>query len=111
MVERAVLIKEIDRLPPKYFGEVYDFVGYLRHKAQQAEAAAPKTVQLTEEQIQRERECFRRHADELNREAMEVLSHQWPGFNEEKLQQLIAINRQAANEEMVDIPLIRGTKL
>jgi hypothetical protein len=111
MVERAVLIKEIDRLPPKYFGEVYDFVGYLRHKAQQAEAAVPKTAQLTEEQRLREREYINLHAERLNKEAMEVLSDQWPGFNEEKLQQLIAINRQAANEEMLDIPLIRGTKL
>jgi len=36
MIERAVLQKEIDRLPPQYFGEVIDFVGYLRSKAQQA---------------------------------------------------------------------------
>jgi len=36
MIERAVLQKEIDSLPPKYFGEVYDFVGYLRLKAQKA---------------------------------------------------------------------------
>jgi len=35
MIERAVLHKEIDRLPQKYFGEVIDFVGYLQHKAQQ----------------------------------------------------------------------------
>ena len=34
MVERSVLLQEIDSLPPKYFGEVLDFVGYLRQKAQ-----------------------------------------------------------------------------
>ena len=32
MVERAVLHKEIDKLPPQYFGKVFDFVGYLRQK-------------------------------------------------------------------------------
>jgi hypothetical protein len=32
MTERAELLKEIDNLPPKYFGEVLDFVGYLRQK-------------------------------------------------------------------------------
>ena len=32
MTSRAVLLQEIDRLPPKYFGEVFDFVGYLRQK-------------------------------------------------------------------------------
>jgi len=33
MTERADLLKEIDNLPPKYLGEVLDFVGYLRQKA------------------------------------------------------------------------------
>jgi len=32
MTERAELLKEIDNLPTKYFGEVLDFVGYLRQK-------------------------------------------------------------------------------
>ena len=34
MTESAALIKEIESLPPKYFAEVYDFVGRLRQKAQ-----------------------------------------------------------------------------
>jgi len=34
MTERAELLKEIDKLPSKYFDEVLDFVGYLRQKAQ-----------------------------------------------------------------------------
>ena len=33
MTEQVELLKEIDKLPPKYFGEVFDFVGYLRQKA------------------------------------------------------------------------------
>jgi molybdopterin synthase catalytic subunit len=34
MTEYAELIKEIDKLPAKYAGEVFDFVGYLRQKTQ-----------------------------------------------------------------------------
>jgi len=34
MTERAVLIEEIDKLPPKYFGEVINFVEYLQKKTQ-----------------------------------------------------------------------------
>jgi len=34
MTERAELLKEIDKLPPKYVGEVFDFVEYLRKKTQ-----------------------------------------------------------------------------
>jgi len=49
MIERAVLNKEIDRLPPQYFGEVYDFVGYLRSKAQKES--------LSEDNIAFEGEC------------------------------------------------------
>ena len=30
MVERSVLIQEIDTLPPRYYGEVIDFVGYIK---------------------------------------------------------------------------------
>ena len=36
MTERAVLINEIDKLPPRYFGVVIDFVEYLRNKTQKA---------------------------------------------------------------------------
>ena len=34
MTQQAELIKEIEKLPSKYFGEVLDFVGYLQQKAQ-----------------------------------------------------------------------------
>jgi hypothetical protein len=71
MTQQAELLKRIDTLPPKYFGEVIDFVGYLEQKARQ-EAASPKKGELTEEQKQRDIELINRHAEELNREAMEV---------------------------------------
>ena len=35
MVQHAELFRKIDKLPPQYFGEVFDFVEYLQHKAQQ----------------------------------------------------------------------------
>jgi len=34
MTERSVLLKEIDKLPPKYFGEIINFVEYLQKKTQ-----------------------------------------------------------------------------
>ena len=44
MTQQAELLKEIDGLPPKYFDEIIDFAGYLRHKAQREtdELAASK---------------------------------------------------------------------
>ena len=33
-IEQTELIKEIDKLPSRYIGEVLDYVGYLRKKAQ-----------------------------------------------------------------------------
>ena len=46
MTQQAELLKNIDTLPQKYFGEVIDFVGYLQQKAQQA-AAQQKNVANT----------------------------------------------------------------
>ena len=34
MTERTDLLKEIDRLPPEYFGELFDYVSFLRKKSQ-----------------------------------------------------------------------------
>ena len=33
MTDRAVLLKEIDKLPQNYYREVFDFVEYLQKKA------------------------------------------------------------------------------
>ncbi|MCL2067254.1 MAG: hypothetical protein FWG99_07285 [Treponema sp.] len=33
MTRQAELLNIVDKLPPKYFGEVIDFAGYLQHKA------------------------------------------------------------------------------
>ena len=34
MTDRAVLMKEIDKLSPKYYGEMFNFVEYLQRKKQ-----------------------------------------------------------------------------
>jgi len=67
MTQQAELLKKIDKLPPQYFGEVIDFVGYLQHKAQQ-EKLKPSSA--------RDIELFEKYADELNAEAEDVLSYQ-----------------------------------
>ena len=38
MTQQAELMRKIDNLPPKYLGEVIDFIGYLQHKALQEQA-------------------------------------------------------------------------
>ena len=35
MTRQAELLNIVDKLPPKYFGEVIDFAGYLQQKARQ----------------------------------------------------------------------------
>lgn len=35
MTQQAELLRKIDKLPPKFFSEIIDFVAYLQHKAQQ----------------------------------------------------------------------------
>jgi len=67
MTQQAELLKKIDKLPPQYFGEVIDFVGYLQHKAQQGKMK-PSSA--------RDIELFEKYADELNAEAEDVLSYQ-----------------------------------
>jgi hypothetical protein len=79
MTQQAELMQRIDRILPKYTNEIIDFVGYLEHKALQ-ETKTPQKVELTEEQIRRDKELYALHAEELNREAMDVLSYQVPIF-------------------------------
>jgi hypothetical protein len=88
MTQQAELIKNIDTLPPKYLGEVIDFVAYLQKKAQQEAAQRAAAAE-------REKEYINRNAERLNKEAMDVLSYQWPGFSEEKLREMESVNSQA----------------
>jgi hypothetical protein len=80
MTQQAELLNKINKLPPKYFGEVIDFVSYLQYKARQETPHAAKTsnqyVGLSEEEAARDVEIITRYAEELNREAAEVLLDQ-----------------------------------
>jgi len=61
MTQQVELLKEIDVLPPKYFGEV------------RLETAPAKRSRMTAEE---ETEYINQNAEWLNREAMDVLSYQ-----------------------------------
>ena len=67
MIQQAELLKIIDTLPPKYFSDVYDFVEYLQHKAQQSKLKPSAVNDI---------ELFEKYADELNAEAEDVLLYQ-----------------------------------
>ena len=81
MTQQAELLRSIDTLPPKYLGEVIDFVGYLQHKAQKA--AAQQATFTKEQRAAREKAAFVKYADELNAEAEDVLKYQVPLFEGE----------------------------
>ena len=57
MTERAVLIKEIDKLPPKYYGEVFDFVGYLQKRTQNEYVNDAAGYKAMAADIEREKEA------------------------------------------------------
>jgi phosphoribosyl-ATP pyrophosphohydrolase len=69
MIDKALLQREIEALPPKYIGEVVDFVGYLQKKAQQEAVEIAMAGK-------RDKEIINRYADELNKEMEDVLSYQ-----------------------------------
>jgi hypothetical protein len=58
MTDRAVLQREINSLPPRYYGEVVDYVEYLRKKAQSQddESAAYQAMAADTEREQEARE-------------------------------------------------------
>ena len=84
MTQQAELLRNIDTLPQKYFGEVLSFLGYLQHKAQQEAAqAAAQAAGTKEQRAAREKAAFIKYADELNAEAEDVLKYQVPLFEGE----------------------------
>jgi hypothetical protein len=57
MTQQAELIKEIDKLPSKYIGEVLDYIGYLQQKAQDKKDADIDAYKAMAADIEREREA------------------------------------------------------
>jgi len=57
MTEQAELIKEIDKLPSKYIGEILDYVGYLQKKAQNENADDIEAYKAMAADTEREQEA------------------------------------------------------
>ena len=56
MVERAVLIKEIETLPPRYYGEVVDFIGYIKEKKIKENYSMEKAAEMAADEYRNNRE-------------------------------------------------------
>jgi len=56
MTQQAELLKKIDTLPPKYFGEVIDFVGYLEKKARKETISLEKAAEMAAEDYRNDKE-------------------------------------------------------
>ena len=56
MVERAVLLKEIDSLPPRYYNEVVDFVGYIMDKKTKENLSLEKAAEMAAEDYRNDKE-------------------------------------------------------
>ena len=56
MVERSVLLKEIDSLPPRYYGEVVDFVGYIKAKKARENLSLEKAAEMAAEEYRNNKE-------------------------------------------------------
>ena len=46
MVERSVLLKEIESLPRRYYGEVFDFVSYIKEKKVKETLSLEKAAEM-----------------------------------------------------------------
>jgi len=56
MVAKAVLLKEIDTLPPRYYGEVVDFVGYIREKKVKEYSSLEKAAEMAADDYRNDKE-------------------------------------------------------
>ena len=56
MVAKAVLLKEIDSLPPRYYGAVIDFVGYIKEKKIKEYNALEKAAEMAADEYRNNKE-------------------------------------------------------
>ena len=56
MVERSVLLEEINSLPPRYYEEVMDFVGYIKEKKMSKTLSLEKAVEMAAKEYSGDRE-------------------------------------------------------
>ena len=50
MVERAALLQEIDSLPSRYYGDVLDFIGYIKEKKVKKSIPLEKAAEMAAEE-------------------------------------------------------------
>jgi len=46
MVDRAHLIQKIDTIPPAYYGEVADFIGYIKERQERKPLSLEQAAQM-----------------------------------------------------------------
>ena len=56
MVELHVLMKDIDSLPPRYYEEVVDFVGYIKEKKAKESFSLEKAAEMAVEEYRSNKE-------------------------------------------------------
>ena len=56
MIERALLLEEINSLPPRYYSDVLDFVGYIKEKKVKKSLSLEKAAEMATEEYQTNKE-------------------------------------------------------
>jgi len=56
MLERDVLIKEIDSLSPSYYNEVVDFIGYIKAKKAKENYSLEKAAEMAADEYRNNKE-------------------------------------------------------
>ncbi|MDR2923226.1 MAG: hypothetical protein LBU85_07790 [Treponema sp.] len=56
MVEKSILIQEVDSLPPRYYGEVIDFIGYIKEKKVNKTFSLEKAAEMAAEEYYNDKE-------------------------------------------------------
>jgi hypothetical protein len=56
MIERSALFQEIETLPPRYYGEVVDFVGYIKEKKLKENLSLEKAAEVAADEYRSNKE-------------------------------------------------------
>jgi hypothetical protein len=56
MTNRAVLQQEIDSLPPRYYGEVVDFVAYIKEKKMKRTLSLERAAEMAADEYRNDKE-------------------------------------------------------
>ena len=56
MVDRAILLEEIDTLPSRYYSDVLDFVGYIKEKKVKKSISLQKAAEMAADEYRNDRE-------------------------------------------------------